>query len=391
MMRLTKNHFYITAWALIFNYSCSQSADKKATIATDSLSTVATVPDSAAFKATIAGKQVGLFVLKNKNNVTAAITNYGGRLVSLLVPDNKGKLTDVILGYDSLKSYQKPREPYFGAIIGRYGNRIAKGKFSIDGKAYQLDINDGVNTLHGGFKGFYAQVFDAKQLSTNELELTYVSKDGEGGYPGNLSVKVHYILTDDNALKITYEATTDKPTVLNLTNHAYFNLNGAGSKTITDNQLQINADRFTPVDNTLIPTGKLQPVKGTPFDFTAFKTIGTDIGQTDDQLKNGKGYDHNFVLNKPSLTAAVATVKSPVTGIVMDVYTDEPGLQFYSGNFLTGDKHDGKHGAAYGYRSALCLETQHFPDAPNQPSFASTLLKPGQIYKTTTIYKFSAK
>ncbi|SFS47042.1 aldose 1-epimerase [Mucilaginibacter polytrichastri] len=390
-MRLTKNHFYITAWALIFNYSCSQSADKKATIATDSLSTVATVPDSAAFKATIAGKQVGLFVLKNKNNVTAAITNYGGRLVSLLVPDNKGKLTDVILGYDSLKSYQKPREPYFGAIIGRYGNRIAKGKFSIDGKAYQLDINDGVNTLHGGFKGFYAQVFDAKQLSTNELELTYVSKDGEGGYPGNLSVKVHYILTDDNALKITYEATTDKPTVLNLTNHAYFNLNGAGSKTITDNQLQINADRFTPVDNTLIPTGKLQPVKGTPFDFTAFKTIGTDIGQTDDQLKNGKGYDHNFVLNKPSLTAAVATVKSPVTGIVMDVYTDEPGLQFYSGNFLTGDKHDGKHGAAYGYRSALCLETQHFPDAPNQPSFASTLLKPGQIYKTTTIYKFSAK
>ncbi|OKS84959.1 Aldose 1-epimerase [Mucilaginibacter polytrichastri] len=349
------------------------------------------MPDSAAFKATIAGKQVGLFVLKNKNNVTAAITNYGGRLVSLLVPDNKGKLTDVILGYDSLKSYQKPREPYFGAIIGRYGNRIAKGKFSIDGKAYQLDINDGVNTLHGGFKGFYAQVFDAKQLSTNELELTYVSKDGEGGYPGNLSVKVHYILTDDNALKITYEATTDKPTVLNLTNHAYFNLNGAGSKTITDNQLQINADRFTPVDNTLIPTGKLQPVKGTPFDFTAFKTIGTDIGQTDDQLKNGKGYDHNFVLNKPSLTAAVATVKSPVTGIVMDVYTDEPGLQFYSGNFLTGDKHDGKHGAAYGYRSALCLETQHFPDAPNQPSFASTLLKPGQIYKTTTIYKFSAK
>jgi aldose 1-epimerase len=391
-MRLTKNHFYITAWALIFNFSCSQPSTTKVTSTTDSLSNAAAVvPDSAAFKSTIDGKQVGLFVLKNKNNASVAITNYGGRLVSLLVPDNKGTLTDVILGYDSLKNYQKPKEPYFGAIIGRYGNRIAKGKFNIGGKAYQLDINDGVNTLHGGFKGFYSRVFTPKQISANELQLTYTSADGEGGYPGNLSVKVTYTLSDDNALKIAYEATTDKPTIVNLTNHAYFNLNGAGNKTITDNLLKINADRFTPVDTTLIPTGKLQAVKGTPFDFTAFKAIGTDIGKTDEQLKNGKGYDHNFVLNKADINTSIATVKSPVTGIIMDVYTEEPGLQFYSGNFLTGASHDGKHGAAYGYRSALCLETQHFPDSPNQPSFPSTLLKPNQTYKTTTIYKFSAK
>ncbi len=391
-MRLTKNHFYITAWALIFNFSCSQPSNTNVTSTADSLKIAAVVvPDSAAFKLTVDGKQVGLFVLKNKNNTSVAITNYGGRLVSLLVPDNKGKLTDVILGYDSLKSYQKPKEPYFGAIIGRYGNRIAKGKFSIDGKAYQLDVNDGVNTLHGGFKGFYSRVFTPKQISANELQLTYTSADGEGGYPGHLSVKVTYTLTDDNALKIAYEATTDKPTIVNLTNHAYFNLNGAGSKTITDNLLQINADRFTPVDTTLIPTGKLQNVKSTPFDFITSKAIGTDIGKADEQLKNGKGYDHNFVLNKADIKTIAATVKSTVTGIVMDVYTQEPGLQFYSGNFLTGESHDGKHGAAYGYRSALCLETQHFPDSPNEPSFPSTLLKPNQTYKTTTIYKFSAK
>lgn len=375
----------------MLNFSCSQSSTKATNAQDSSINVSAAVPDSAAFKSTIDGKQTGLFVLKNKNNVSAAITNYGGRLVSLMVPDNKGKLTDVILGYDSLKSYQKPKEPYFGAIIGRYGNRIAKGKFSINGKAYQLDINDGVNTLHGGFKGFFSRVFVAKQISANELQLTYTSPDGEGGYPGTLSVKVTYILSDDNALKIAYEATTDKPTVVNLTNHAYFNLNGAGSKTITDNQLQINASRFTPVDATLIPTGKLQEVKGTPFDFTAFKAIGTDISKTDEQLKNGKGYDHNFVLNKAGINTIAATLKSLVTGIVMDVYTEEPGLQFYSGNFLTGESHDGKHGAAYGYRSALCLETQHFPDSPNEPSFPTTLLKPGQTYKSTTIYKFSAK
>lgn len=354
-------------------------------------STGYSVPDSANFNANVQGKAVKLFTLKNKGNAVAAITNYGGRLVSLLVPDSSGAPTDVILGYDSLKNYQKPKEPYFGAIIGRYGNRIARGKFSLDGKTYQLDINDGVNTLHGGFNGFYSKVFTAKQLSVQQLELSYLSKDGEGSYPGNLSVTVTYTLSDDNSLKIEYKATTDKKTIVNLTNHAYFNLNGTGNQTITDNLVQINADSFLPVDTTLIPTGKLQPVKGSPFDFTKPKAIGQDINTPDDQLKNGKGYDHNFVLNKHDLNTPVATVKSTKTGIVMNVYTDEPGLQFYSGNFLTGASKDGKGGVAYGYRSAFCMETQHFPDAPNQPSFASTVLKPGETYHTVTIYKFSNK
>ncbi|GAA4315680.1 galactose mutarotase [Mucilaginibacter gynuensis] len=346
------------------------------------------IPEKKNFEATINDKQVELYVLKNKSGAEAAITNYGGRLVSLLVPDNKGVLTDVVLGYDSLKSYQKPKEPFFGAIIGRYGNRIAKGKFTLDGKTYQLDINDGVNTLHGGLKGFYAQVFDAKQVDDQNLELTYISDDGQGGYPGTLTVKVTYTLTDDNALKIAYHATTDKATVVNLTNHAYFNLNGAGSPTITDNILQINADTFNPVDTTLIPTGVLQPVKGTPFDFTTAKAIGKDIDVTDEQLKNGKGYDHNFVINKNDGKQPIAIVSSPQTGIKMEVYTTEPGVQFYSGNFLTGADHDGKGGKAYGLRSAFCLETQHFPDSPNQPKFPSTELKPGQVYHTETTYKF---
>ena len=348
------------------------------------------IPDSANFKTTIQGKQVDLYTLKNKNGLTIAITNFGGRLVSLLVPNKDGKSTDVILGHDSLSGYQQKAETYFGALIGRYGNRIAKGKFSLDGKSYQLDVNDKVNTLHGGFNGFYKQVFDAKKIGDQQLELSYLSKDGEGNYPGNLTVKVTYTLSDDNALKIEYTATTDKTTVVNLTNHAYFNLNGAGTPTITNDSLRIDADYITPVDTTLIPTGKYEKVKGTPFDFTSLKTIGADIDKTDEQLKNGKGYDHNFVLNKHDISKSIATVKSPETGIVMDVYTTEPGLQFYSGNFLTGLS-DGKGKATYAHRSALCLETQHFPDSPNEPSFPTTVLKPGETYHTVTIYKFSVK
>ncbi len=389
-MKNNKNLLMMLSCSAALFAACNGNPKTTDSTAKDStLVTTQLIPDSANFEADVQGQKVKLFTLKNTGGATVAITNYGGRLVSLLVPDKDGKPTDVILGYDSLKSYQKPKEPYFGAIIGRYGNRIAKGKFMLDGKAYQLDINDGVNTLHGGFNGFYGKVFSAKQLSASQLELTYVSKDGEGGYPGNLTATVVYTLSDDNSLKIEYKATTDKTTIVNLTNHAYFNLNGAGSPTITDNSIQINADAFLPVDTTLIPTGKLQPVKGTPFDFTAPKTIGKDIGTADEQLKNGKGYDHNFVLNKHTLTAPVATVKSTKTGITMEVFTDEPGLQFYSGNFLTGQTKDGKGGKAYPYRSAFCLETQHFPDAPNQPSFASTVLKPGQTYHTVTIYKFS--
>ncbi|WP_228950400.1 aldose epimerase family protein [Mucilaginibacter sp. UR6-1] len=339
-------------------------------------------------KGTVDGKEVSLYTLKNSNGVSVGITNYGGRVVSLNVPDKDGKFTDVVLGYDSLKSYQKKGEPYFGALIGRYGNRIAKGKFTLDGKPYQLDINDGVNTLHGGFKGFFCQVWDVKKADDKTLELSYVSKDGEGGYPGTLTVDVTYELTNDNELKIAYKATTDIATVVNLTNHAYFNLNGHNGAAITNHQLYINADKFTPVDATLIPTGKLQAVKGTPFDFTAAKAIGKDIEADDQQLKFGKGYDHNFVLNQHDLEKPVATVSSPETGISMEVYTTEPGVQFYSGNFLNGADKDGKGGVAYGHRSALCLETQHFPDSPNQPTFPTTTLKPGQEYKTYTIYKF---
>jgi len=370
--------------------ACNHASGTKTGTDKDSTAQGPQIPDSAKFKATIQGKQVNLYTLKNKNGVTVAITNFGGRLVSLLVPNKDGKLTDVILGHDSLSGYQVKNETYFGAIIGRYGNRIGKGKFSLDGKSYQLDVNDKVNTLHGGFNGFYKQVFDAKKAGDQQLELSYVSKDGEGGYPGTLTAKITYTLTDDNSLKIEYSATTDKATIVNLTNHAYFNLNGAGTPTITNDSLKIDADNILPVDTTLIPTGKYEKVKGTPFDFTSFKTIGADIDKTDDQLKAGKGYDHNYVLNKHDINQSIATVKSPETGIVMDVYTTEPGLQFYSGNFLAGLS-DGKGKATYAHRSALCLETQHFPDSPNEPSFPSTVLKPGETYHTTTIYKFSVK
>jgi len=347
------------------------------------------IPDSGAFKSTLRGSPVSLYILKNKNNMTLAITNYGGRLVSIIVPDKNGKPTDVALGHDSIQAYQKPNDNCFGALIGRFGNRIAKGEFTLGSITYHLDHNNGVNTLHSGFTGFQTRVFTAKQLSARQLQLHYLAKDGEGGFPGNLSVTVVYTLTDDNAIKIEYTAITDKPTVVNLTNHTYFNLNGAGNKTITDNLLKIDADSSLPVDSTGIPTGQLEPVKGTPFDFTSFKLVGADINKDDIQLKRGHGYDKNFVLDKHDLSQPVATVKSTITGITMDVYTTEPGLQLYTGNFLNPKLHDGKEGDVYGPRSALCLETQHFPDSPNEPSFPSTVLRPGQSYHTITIYKFS--
>jgi aldose 1-epimerase len=346
-------------------------------------------PDSGAFKSTLRGSTVSLYILKNKHNVTVAITNYGGRLVSIIVPDKNGKPTDVALGHDSIQAYQKPNDNCFGALIGRFGNRIAKGKFNLDGHTYQLDLNNGVNTLHSGFTGFQTRVFTSKQISPRQLQLQYLAKDGEGGFPGNLAVTVMYTLTDDNAIKIEYTATTDQPTVVNLTNHSYFNLNGAGNKTILDNLLKINADTTLPVDSTGIPTGQLEPVKGTPFDFTSFKLVGADIEKNDVQLKRGHGYDKNFVLNPHKLSRPAATVKSTLTGIIMDVYTTEPGIQLYTGNFLNPKLHDGKEGDVYGPRSALCLETQHFPDSPNESSFPSTVLRPGETYHSVTIYKFS--
>jgi len=366
--------------ALAFS-SCNSGTDKSAAKGTQQ--------DSLKYSTTIDGKAVKLYTLKNKKGASVSITNYGGRVISLLVPDKNNKLTDVVLGYDSIGAYRKKGEPFFGALIGRYGNRIGKGKFTLEGKEYQLQLNDGVNTLHGGTDGFYGKVWDAKLLDSTKLELSYVSKDGEAGYPGKLDVKVIYTLTEDNALQIDYQATTDKTTIVNLTNHAYFNLNGEGDSTILDHELTIDANAYTPVDSTLIPTGKLQPVAGTAFDFTKAKLIGKQIGDADEQLKFGKGYDHNFALTHHDGKTPVAVVKSPKTGIILSIITTEPGLQFYSGNFLTGADKDGKGGKSYPHRSAFCLETQHFPDAPNHPNFASTVLKPGETYKTSTTYKFS--
>jgi aldose 1-epimerase len=330
------------------------------------------------------------YVLKNKNGLKAIFTNYGGRLVSLFVPGKKDTLTDVVVGFKTAAEYKNSTEPYFGATIGRYGNRIAKGKFMLDGKQVTLTINNGPNTLHGGKAGFQYVMFDAVQKGDNALELSYLSKDMEGGFPGNAKVKVTYTLNDDNELRMDYEATTDKTTVMNLTNHAFFNLNGEGSGTILNHIVQINADKYTPVDSTLIPTGKLDPVAGTPFDFNKPTTIGARINAKNEQLKNGAGYDHNYVLKSAGAGKFnhAATVTGDKSGIVMDIYTQEPGLQFYSGNFMQS-KNTFKGGSKDDFRTAFAMETQHFPDSPNQPSFPTTTLKPGETYKTSSYYKFS--
>ena len=294
------------------------------------------------------------------------------------------------MGLSGLEEYKNSTEPYFGATIGRYGNRIARGKFTIDGKGYSLFINNSPNSLHGGKKGFQDVVWDARQVNEQTLEFSYLSKDMEEGYPGNLQVKVIYTLTDENELKIDYVATTDKKTIVNLTNHAFFNLNGEGSGSILDHHLQINAERYTPVDSALIPTGKLDPVQGTPFDFRKPARIGERIGVQNIQLKHGKGYDHNYVLNPANgeELQLAATVQGERSGIIMEVFTREPGLQFYSGNFMQG-KNKFKGGSRDDLRTAFCLETQHFPDSPNQPAFPSTILNPAELYKTSSVYKFS--
>lgn len=371
--------------------ACNGPANKTTTNTTmkDSI-TYGHLPPDSAFEKIIDGKQTHLYTLKNKAGMTLTMTNFGGRVVNLLVPDSAGKMIDVSVGLGSVEDYIKSTERYYGATIGRYGNRIAKGHFSLDGKQYTLATNNAPNTLHGGKKGYQDVVWDAKKLNDQALELTYLSKDMEEGFPGNLRIKVTYTLTDDNSLKIDYEATTDKTTVVNLTNHAYFNLNGEGSGTILNHSVQFNADNYTPVDSTLIPTGKIEPVKGTPFDFTKPETIGARINDDNQQLKNGKGYDHNFVLNKHDMKMPVALVKGDKTGIVMEIYTEEPGLQFYSGNFMQS-KNTMKYGEKDDYRTAFAMETQHYPDSPNQPQFPSTVLKPGETYRTQSIYKFKTK
>jgi len=339
------------------------------------------------------GHKVKLYTLTNSNGLKARIMTYGATVVSLEVPDRNGKLGDITLGYDDLDGYVK-NNPYFGAIVGRYGNRIAKGRFTLDGTTYQLATNNGENHLHGGIKGFDKVVWDAepvKQKDAVGVKLTYLSKDGEEGYPGNLKCSVTYTLTNDDELKLNYEAETDKATVINLTHHSYFNLAGQGKGDILGHELMINADKFTPIDNGLIPTGQLQTVKGTPMDFTKPCAIGAHINDDFEQLKFGLGYDHNWVLNKKGqeLTLA-ARVYEPNSGRVLEIYTTEPGIQFYSGNFLDGTI-TGKQGKVYEHRYGFCLETQHYPDSPNKPNFPSTILRPGQIYQTTTIHKFSAK
>jgi len=336
------------------------------------------------------GRPVTIYTLRNARGAEARIMDYGGIVVSLKVPDRNGAFGDVVLGYEDLAGYLKST-PYFGALIGRYGNRIAKGKFTLGGAEYTLAINNDPNSLHGGKVGFDKVLWQSSAEETAggpALRLTYHSKDGEEGYPGNLNVTAVYTLTADNALRVEFTAVTDKDTVVNLTHHSYFNLRGSG--TILDHIVQINADKFTPVNSTLIPTGELRPVDGTPFDFRTPTAIGARIGQDDEQLKFGKGYDHNWVINNPGSLRLMARVTEPTTGRVMEVLSTEPGLQFYSGNFLDGTI-TGKGGWVYQFRDAIVMEPQHFPDSPNQPNFPSTVLKPGDTYRNTIIYRFSVQ
>jgi aldose 1-epimerase len=340
-----------------------------------------------AFEKEIDGKKTSLYVLENANGIKVYITNYGARVVSILTHDKEGKCADIVLGFDNIESYLKDNM-YLGCIVGRYANRIKEGKFTIDGQTYNLYLNDGPNTLHGGKKGFDKRVWDTKQEG-NTLTLSYLSPDGEEGYPGNLQVKKIYTLTDENELKMEYEAETDKATIVNLSHHSYFNLKGEGDTTILDHYLFADANFFTPVDSTLIPTGEIRPVAGTPFDFTESKQIGRDIGLENEQLKFGLGYDHNWVLNKDSANSLTFAVKlwEKTTGRLMEIYTTEPAFQFYSGNFMDGSV-TGKSGKPYKYRAALAIEPQHFPDSPNHPGFPSTVLRPGEKYRQLSILKF---
>lgn len=340
------------------------------------------------------GKSVSLYTLKNASGMEVTITNYGGTITTIRVPDRHKKIDDVALGFDSLDGYtSKTNTGYFGALIGRYANRLANGTFKLDGTEYHVPTNEPPNTLHGGNRGFDKRVWQAKDVSSAglpSLRLHYVSPDGEEGFPGTLDVTVTYTLNDKDELRIDYAATTNKDTVLNVTNHSYFNLSGPGSGPILDDKITLDADNYTPVNKTLIPTGAIAPVAGTPFDFRTSAIIGGRIGASDEQLKIANGYDQNFVLNhKPGVMARAAKVEDSKSGRVMEIFTDQPGIQFYTGNFLKGTVHG--IGGVYNFRSALALETQHFPDSPNHANFPSTELKPGEKFQSSTIYKFSTE
>lgn len=344
----------------------------------------------ASFCKEVDGKKVALYALKNRFGMEVAVTNYGATVVAICVKDNADKFDDVVLGFDNIDDYINGNDPYMGAVMGRFGNRIAKGKFELDGVEYTLAINNGPNALHGGLKGFDKVVWDANQPDDQSVELTYVSGDMEEGYPGEVTVKVTYKVTDENEFIIEYAAESNKKTILNLTNHSYFNLKGQGKGDVLDHEMMINADKFTPSDENSIPYGELKEVAGTPMDFTEAKAIGKDINSDLDQLVWGHGYDHNYVINKPEgELGLVATTFEETTGRIMETYTTEPGVQFYSANWLGGLK--GKGGVAYENQTAFCLETQHFPDSPNKPEFPTVVLNPGNTYTQVTVYKFSVK
>jgi aldose 1-epimerase len=345
------------------------------------------------FQTELNGKRTDLFTLRNSNGLEMAVTNFGARVIELWVPDKDGNFADVVLGHNNIDKYVNYKgERFLGATIGRYGNRIAKGKFELDGVTYQLPLNNGPNSLHGGDKGFDMVVWDAKQIDNSKLEFTYLSKDGEEGYPGNLQVMMTYELNDNNEFVVTHHATTDKPTVVNLTHHSFFNLHGEGNGSINDHILMINADKYTPVDSVLIPNGKLAEVENTPMDFRVPTEIGSRLNVNFEQLKFGGGYDHNWVLTrvKSGDVELAANVYEPTSGRFMEVLTTEPGIQFYGGNFFDGSI-IGKCGKTYDYRGSLALETQHFPDSPNQTDFPSTVLNPGENYNHICIYRFGVK
>ena len=367
--------YFLLICSLFLNQSCNMKTEIK-------------LLNKNNFFKNIKGKETTIYVLKNRNGLISEITNYGARVVSLWVPDNNGNFDDIVLGFDNIDDYINAKEKYFGATIGRYGNRIKEGKFLINDKEYYLEKNNGLNHLHGGNMGFSDVVWNAKQIDNQTLELNYFSKNMEEGYPGNLNVKIIYHLNNKDELKIEYFAKTDESTHVNLTHHSFFNLLGAGNETINEHLLYINANSFTPVDETLIPTGNIELVANTPFDFSVPTKIGKRINQEDNQLNYGKGYDHNYVLNNSQSEEIIAAkVYEKKSGRTLEVYTNEPGMQFYAGNFLSGTI--GKHGKSYKKRSAFCLETQHFPNSPNQKNFPSTILKPNEEYYSICIYKFS--
>lgn len=347
----------------------------------------------AQFKKEINGKSTNLYVLKNSNGLELCVCNYGAIVMAICTPDRNGKFENIVLGQESIDAILTCPEPYLGATIGRYGNRIAKGKFTLDGKAFQLAINNGPNNLHGGVKGFNAVVWDAEQIDNQTLTLSYLSENGEEGFPGNLRIVMTYRLTDKNEFIIDYHAVTDQTTIVNLTNHAFFNLAGisAVTESVEGHQLTINADFYTPIDETCIPTGEILSVAGTPMDFRTTHPIGERINQADQQLINGSGYDHNYVLNKEEVgeLSFAAQYSEPVSGRILKVYTTEPGMQLYTGNWLSG--FSGMFESTFPARSAVCFEAQHFPDTPNKPHFPSAVLKPGEDYKQTTIYEFGVQ